>query len=152
MIEEYMPIGYENAINRGELRELTGLRDDTMRQEIRELAKKYPVVCVQGKGYFVPDFNKPEDIHATICYMKQLKSRAYKELARARFLEGMVSEYIDKVENKFRSARLLSSKTQKEVCEATGISIPEISKIENGRMMPTEEQLCLLSEFYGVEL
>ena len=54
--------------------------------------------------------------------------------------------------NIYRSARNLANLTQRQLAEKTGMTIPEISKIENGRTMPTAEQHKLIERACGVKI
>ena len=54
-ILNYIPRGKENAISRARLREVTGLNDSVMRQEIAKARREACIINLQdGRGYYLP--------------------------------------------------------------------------------------------------
>lgn len=51
--EEYIPTGHENAVSRQYLRDMTGMSDRTMRQDINS-SEALILNLQDGKGYFKP--------------------------------------------------------------------------------------------------
>ena len=49
---------------------------------------------------------------------------------------------------KMKALRLVAGLTQKEVCEAIGVSKPTLIKWENGLVTPKEEDLQRLADYY----
>ena len=71
-IIDYIPYGRENAISRAKLRELTGLNDSVMRQEIAKARRNTVVLNLQdGRGYYRT--NNKEEIER---FIKQEEHRA----------------------------------------------------------------------------
>lgn len=50
---------------------------------------------------------------------------------------------------KMKALRLVAGLTQKDVCEAIGVSKPTLIKWETGLAIPKEEELQRLAEFYN---
>ena len=148
-ILKYIPNGRENRISRIEIRHYAGMDDVSVRKAIAKASLDVPVINT-GDGYYIPDFNDPEEREQARKYAKMMKRRAYSELARARVIDGCIGVYDGG--NAYKSARMLANLTQKEVAEATGLSVPEISKIENGKVMPTPEQHSAIERACGVEI
>jgi hypothetical protein len=72
-IVSLIPIGYENAITRAELRTLTGLPDRKVRDMIFQARRETPILNLQdGKGYFKPTEDERELVER---YLKQEESR-----------------------------------------------------------------------------
>ena len=145
----YIPEGRENRISRIELNHLIGMGDFSIRRVIARESLTTPIIN-NGDGYYIPDFSNREDRAEAKKYSEAMKRRAYAELARARVIDG----YLGSVEggNIYKSARMLANLTQKQVAEATGMTVPEISKIENGRTMPTAEQHKAIEKVCGVKI
>ena len=148
-ILSYIPEGKENRISRIELNHLVDMGDFSIRRAIARESLNTPIINM-GQGYYIPDFNKPEERIEAKRYADQLKARAYSELARARVIDGYLGVY--EKGNIYRSARNLANLTQRQLAEKTGMTIPEISKIENGRTMPTAEQHKLIERACGVKI
>ena len=127
---DYIPIGHANRVSRVELNHRIQMQDFSIRRAIAKASLETPVVN-DGDGYFIPDFNKKEDIAIAKRYSETMKRRAYAELARARVIDGFIG--VTENGNIYKSARKLANLTQKQVAEACGMTVPEISKIENGR-------------------
>ncbi len=71
-IEEYIPVGHDNAIKRRELRRLTGLSDREMREHI-EYARTREIVILNlqdGNGYFMPRDDEGELVRR--CYRAEV--------------------------------------------------------------------------------
>ena len=51
--EEYIPTGHENAVSRQYLRDITGMSDRTMRQDLKS-SQALILNLQDGKGYFKP--------------------------------------------------------------------------------------------------
>ncbi len=148
-ILSYIPEGKENRISRIELNHLVDMGDFSIRRAIARESLNTPIINM-GQGYYIPDFNKPEERIEAKRYADQLKARAYSELARARVIDGYLGVY--EKGNIYRSARNLANLTQRQLAEKTGMTVPEISKIENGRTMPTAEQHKLIERACGVKI
>ena len=145
----YIPVGRENRISRIELNHLVGMGDFSIRRAIARESLRVPVIN-NGEGYYIPDVDDPTDRYEAKKYSEAMKKRAYAELARARVIDG----YLGVVEggNIYKSARLLANLTQRQLAEKTGLTVPEISKIENGRTMPTAEQHSAIEKACGVRI
>ena len=146
---DYIPIGHANRVSRVELNHRIQMQDFSIRRAIAKASLETPVVN-DGDGYFIPDFNKKEDIAIAKRYSETMKRRAYAELARARVIDGFIG--VTENGNIYKSARKLANLTQKQVAEACGMTVPEISKIENGRAMPTAKQHKAIEKVCGVKI
>ncbi len=67
-------------------------------------------------------------------------------------MESDVENVLEQVGARLRSLRQYRSVTLAVLAEATGISTSTLSRIENGRLRPTLEQLLPLARTYGVTL
>lgn len=75
-ILNFIPVGSRNAVKRKFLNSLTGLKDRNMRDRLHDVRMKIPIINLQnGKGYFIPDMNRKEDVVLLIRWVKQEKSR-----------------------------------------------------------------------------
>lgn len=146
---DYIPIGHANRVSRVELNHRIQMQDFSIRRAIAKASLETPVVN-DGDGYFIPDFNRKEDIAIAKRYSETMKRRAYAELARARVIDGFIG--VTENGNIYKSARKLANLTQKQVAEACGMTVPEISKIENGRAMPTAKQHKAIETVCGVKI
>lgn len=148
-IMKYIPVGMENRISRVELNHIVPMADFSIRRALAKAALELPVIN-NGAGYYVPDFTNQADVEEARRYSEAMKRRAYAELARARVIDGFLG-VVDNG-NIYRSARKLANLTQKQVAEACGMTVPEISKIENGRAMPTAEQHKAIEQVCGIKI
>lgn len=148
-ILRFIPEGRANRISRIELDHISGMTDYSTRRAIAREAITTPIVNT-GDGYYIPDFSKKEDRVDAKRYSDAMKKRAYAELARARVIDGYLG--IMEGANIYRSARNLSNLTQRQLSEKTGLTVPEISKIENGKAMPTAEQHRAIEKACGVKI
>ena len=72
----FIPVGYRNAVTRAELRRRTGKNDRVIRDAIADARHDMPIVNVQnGKGYFIPDENDPEDVRLLRLFVIQEEHR-----------------------------------------------------------------------------
>lgn len=72
----FIPVGYRNAVTRAELRSRTGKNDRVIRDAIADARRDTPIVNVQnGKGYFIPDENDPEDMRLLRLFVIQEEHR-----------------------------------------------------------------------------
>lgn len=75
-ILDFIPTGSRNARRRKHLRELTGLSDRLLRDEIHKARRKIPILNMQdGKGYFIPDMNDKHDRWLLVKYVRQEERR-----------------------------------------------------------------------------
>lgn len=75
-ILEYIPVGHENAVSRKELADRVGIGDRAVRDLIHLKRREKPILNVQdGKGYFQPDLNNPEEVMLLAAYVRQEESR-----------------------------------------------------------------------------
>lgn len=85
-ILNYIPVGHKNAITRHALRVAAGMSDRKIRELIEESNIKNPttpIINVQdGKGYFIPDIQDPEDVRELKKYVALQKSRI-KQISRS---------------------------------------------------------------------
>lgn len=146
---DFIPVGYDNRVSRIELNHMIQMQDYSIRRLIAKASLETPVVN-DGDGYFIPDFNSKSDREIAKRYSEAMKRRAYAELARARVIDGYVG--VSENGNIYKSARKLANLTQKQVAEACGMTVPEISKIENGRAMPTAKQHKAIEKVCGVKI
>lgn len=146
---ELIPTGRMNAKSRHQLRAELGCDDTSMRRVISSISRTIPIINT-GSGYFIPDWDDAGDRIEAKRYATDLKAKAFSELERARIIEGNLAPYNGG--NIYRSARLLKGYTQKELSEMTGIGIPDISKIENNRILPTTEQHRAIERACGVKM
>lgn len=76
IFRDSIPVGHENAIGRGTLREAFGMSDRKIRKVIEEVRKEIPVINMSdGKGYFIPDPNNMVDCCRVNEYIAQEKAR-----------------------------------------------------------------------------
>ena len=159
MISELLKKGHENAIPRADLKEAVGIRDNRMREQIARESKAGNFICNlgDGAGYFLLDLPTKEEFAKGILkeytlakgYLNKERGRAFETLERLRPLEGYLEGLQDG--NRWKSERKLANLTRAEVIKKTGIDSPTLSKIENGRIEPTEEQRKTLSSLYGIK-
>lgn len=145
----YIPEGRENRISRIELNHLLGMGDFSIRRVIARESLTTPIIN-NGDGYYIPDFSNSADVAEAKRYSETMKRRAYAELARARVIDGFIG--VVEQGNIYKSARNLANLTQRQLAEKTGMTVPEISKIENGRTMPTAEQHKAIERACGVKI
>lgn len=75
-ILDYIPTGHDNAVTRRELTDQTGIKDRAIRDMIRYARRKIVILNLQdGKGYFIPDMNLPEERIMLVQYIQQEESR-----------------------------------------------------------------------------
>lgn len=148
-VMKFIPVGRENRISRVELNHIIPIGDFSIRRALARASLVLPIIN-NGSGYYVPDFTQEVDIAEARRYSESMKRRAYAELARARVIDGFIG--VTENGNIYKSARKLANLTQKQVAEATGLSVPEISKIENGRAMPTAEQHEAIERACGIKI
>lgn len=146
---DYIPVGHQNRVSRVELNHMIQMNDFSIRRLIAKMSLETPVVN-DGDGYFIPDFSRREDRDIAKRYAETMKRRAYAELARARVIDGYIG--VTENGNVYKSARKLANLTQKQVAEACGMTVPEISKIENGRAMPTAAQHKAIEKVCGIKI
>lgn len=75
-ILDYIPTGHDNAVTRRELTDQTGIKDRAIRDMIHYARRKIVILNLQdGKGYFIPDMNLPEERIMLVQYIQQEESR-----------------------------------------------------------------------------
>lgn len=82
MIEEYIPLGRENAVTRAQLCTLTDLSDRMVRKEIELARRRGCIICndQSGAGYFQTD-----DLNEISRQYWQNKNRAMSILAQQKY-------------------------------------------------------------------
>lgn len=90
-IEEYIPVGRENAISRKQLASATGLDDREVRHLIEQARERVAIVNLQdGRGYFIPG---PGDGHDVDHWYASQKSRATRILKSLKGAEKYKQEH-----------------------------------------------------------
>ena len=87
MIEEYIPLGRENAVTRAQLCTLTDLSDRMVRKEI-ELARRRGCIIINqqdGRGYY-----QPTDLEEISVQYRQNKRRALSILAQQKYMRRLL--------------------------------------------------------------
>lgn len=75
-ILDHIPVGHDNAVTRRELMDQTGIKDRAIRDMIHYARRKIAILNLQdGKGYFIPDMNLPEERIMLVQYIQQEESR-----------------------------------------------------------------------------
>lgn len=75
-ILDYIPTGQMNAVTRSELCRRTGINDRVMRVAIHKARRQIPILNMQdGKGYFIPDMNNPDERMLLKKFVRQEESR-----------------------------------------------------------------------------
>ena len=92
-IEDYIPWGAENAIERSELMMRAEIpSDSTMRMEISEAKLRTPILSsCRYKGYFRPRMDRPGERMMAIECRDELKSKALKMLSQLKTLENFIN-------------------------------------------------------------
>lgn len=74
-ILDHIPVGHDNAVTRRELMDQTGIKDRAIRDMIHYARRKIAILNLQdGKGYFIPDMNLPEERIMLVQYIQQEES------------------------------------------------------------------------------
>lgn len=92
LIEEFIPMGRENAISRRDLVTRVGLPDRKVRRAIAAAQDRGVVILnlSDGEGYFRPTRNDRECLRA---YILQERARAMSILKRARLSRALLEDY-----------------------------------------------------------
>ena len=73
---DFIPVGSRNAVKRKFLSSITGLPDRILRIKIHQARRKIPILNLSdGRGYYIPDMNDPEDRKRLVRYVRQEESR-----------------------------------------------------------------------------
>lgn len=91
-VEDFIQTGHKNAVTRGELRRLTGMRDRQVRRAIQKMRFYCPIIN-SGRGYYIPDMTDPIDSLEAKTYLESEKAKAreiYRGLTEvARAIDGV---------------------------------------------------------------
>lgn len=152
-IEDYIPMGHENAITYDELVYDTGL---TPRQIRRAIEKSEAVILnlQDGKGFFQFDpYTKAEREFAKK-YAAQEKSRGWSCIKKAMKAEKSLNKTNENVfnGNLYRLARLLKGETIEDTAQAVGVGRRTLKMVEDGKKTLTDKQHEAFTEFIGFDI
>lgn len=148
-----IPKGKENAITKEALMVKWGMTERAVRNIIRELRLEdfgddYVVISLSsGKGYY-----KSTDIEDIMAYKKEVTNRGRHTFAPLRKVNRILSGQVNLVNNlqEIRKAKGITNKQAVDYVRRVDPNFDKsiLSKIENGRCGPTNQQLALLAELY----
>lgn len=97
-IEDYIPLGYRNKIDRISLEIRTGLSDRANRKLIEEAMMERCIrIANVGNGYFRPDGSPEDNLRWREYCMKELK-RTSTQNKKSRFLQSTLPPQMDDLE------------------------------------------------------
>lgn len=148
-----IPVGKENAITKDALMVKWGMTERAVRNIIRELRLQdfgddYVVISLSsGKGYY-----KSDDTEDLIAFKKEVTNRGRHTFAPLRKVNRILSGQVTLVNNlqEIRKAKGITNKQAVDYVRRVDPNFDKsiLSKIENGRCGPTNQQLALLAELY----
>ena len=150
MIENYIPVGYENAVTLETLMEMTGLSN----RQVRDLIANSDELILNlqdGKGYFRFDPQSKAERAFAEQYVAQEKSRGWSVLRRA----FRVQNKLKQIQNRghvYRFARLLAGYSVDEVAQALKVSHYYVTSVEDGYYEPNEEFKKGFEKLVGLEI
>lgn len=147
-----LPIGKKNAITKIELQCKWGMSERMVRKTISDLRAMdldddFVIVSLStGKGYF-----KTNDIDEIRAFKKEVTNRGRHTFTPLRKVNKILA--MQSMPNALREKRLALNISTKEAIEYVRAVDPNfdkslLSKIENGRCNPTNNQLFRLAELY----
>lgn len=152
-IDDFIPMGHENAITYDELCFDTGL---TPRQIRREIEKSSAVILnlQDGKGFFQFDPYTAAEREFARKYSAQEKSRGWSCIKKAMRVDKALNKTNENVfnGNLYRLARLLKGEGIEDTAHAVGVSARALKMVENGKKTLTDAQHEAFTQFIGFDI
>lgn len=150
-----IPVGKRNAITKEKLIEKWEMPERTVRRIIRELRLQdfdddYIIVSRScGKGYY-----KTNDLKEIEDYKKEVLNRGRHTFAPLAKVNRILAAERTSTLKQIRRARGLSNVEVIEAIKQTDPSFDKsiLSRYENGKSVPTKEQLKIMAELYEMPL
>ena len=154
-----IPVGRENAVSYDILCGLWGKDKRTVREILHQLSRYdngddlILIRSSSGAGFYRT--NDPADIKA---YRAECLNRGRNTLAPLKKIDRVLApeDCQLNIENNLRAVRTACKLSAKEVCEAMQLicsdpafDTPMLSRMENGKCLPTPRQLAYLAQIYG---
>lgn len=156
---ENIPVGKENAITYAKLCKLWQCTERAARGILHELSSydngdDYILIRSSScKGFYKTD--NPDEMQA---YKRECLNKGRSIFAPVRKINRVLNANVEQYsfENSLRVVREGAGLTQCQVCSKmqkyiNGFDKSLLSKIENSVILPTPQQIILLSQIYGVE-
>lgn len=154
-----IPVGRENAASYADLCEAWGTNKRGVREILHALSlydNGDGLILIRssnGAGFYRTD--NPAEIAA---YRAECLRRGRNTLAPLRKIDRVLAPASGQMsmDNNLRAVRVAKGLKAAEVCNwmrgyDPGFDVPTLSRMENGKCLPTPGQLRKLSEFYGVQ-